>query len=217
MSFFLNRHHHTTADASTPTLTQPTTQRRQHILTHTNTYLHILYTYFAHHPFPAQIQVHVIPSGTRFAQLCHDSCFLHDANMFGQGMGHGPRTLTLRQVRAVFTEREPTGRVISVIVAEREDKREESREREREEYEGREQRERERPPVCRFKTSRVYVQQRAHVFNMRAFCWYTRRRFEPTHCGFPRAKPRHTHNTHTTPHAHITTKCLDMCLSGNRP
>ena len=35
-----------------------------------------------------------------------DSCFLHDANMSDrQGMGHGPRTLTLRQVRAVFTER----------------------------------------------------------------------------------------------------------------
>ena len=36
----------------------------------------------------------------------------------------------------VYTEREPTGRVTIVIVAEREDKREESREGEREKYEG---------------------------------------------------------------------------------
>ena len=61
---------------------------------------------------------------------------MHDANMLDQqGMGHGPRTLTLWQVGAVCTEREPTGRVLIVIVAEkeeREDKREESRERERE-------------------------------------------------------------------------------------
>ena len=66
---------------------------------------------------------------------------MHDANMLDQqGMGHGPRTLTLWQVRAVCTQREPTGRVIIVIVAEkeeREDKREESRERERENREGR--------------------------------------------------------------------------------
>ena len=49
-------------------------------------------------------------------------------------MGHGQSTLTLRQVRAVYTQREPTGRVIFVIVAEREeteDKREERREREK--------------------------------------------------------------------------------------
>ena len=55
--------------------------------------------------------------------------------MFGQqGMGQGPCTLT-RRARAVCKEREPTGRVISVVVAERkekrEDNREESRERER--------------------------------------------------------------------------------------
>ena len=86
------------------------------------------------------MQAHFIPGGTRFAQLCQDSCFLHDANMLGQqGMGHGPRTPTLRQDRAVFAERERADWT-SDHVAEREDKREESREREREKYEGRERR-----------------------------------------------------------------------------
>ena len=36
-------------------------------------------------------------------------------------------------------------------------------------------------PVCRFKTPPCVPAKRAHVFNMRAFCQYTRRRFEPTH------------------------------------
>ena len=75
--------------------------------------------------------------------------------------------------------------MIIVIVAERQDKREESRKREREKYEGREkeertrerrrgerERERERPPMCRFRTSlcegskgfRVHVQD-AHMLN----------------------------------------------------
>ena len=41
------------------------------------------------------MQAHYIPSGTRFAQLRQDSCFVHDANIFGQqGVGHGPRSLT---------------------------------------------------------------------------------------------------------------------------
>ena len=31
--------------------------------------------------------------------------------------------------------------------------------------------------------------KRPHVFNMRAFCWYTRKRFEPTHGG--RFEPSH--------------------------
>ena len=63
--FFLNRHHHTTANVSTPTLTQPTTQRRQHIPTHTDMYRHNQTQ--TPHPFPAQIQAHFIPSGTRLA------------------------------------------------------------------------------------------------------------------------------------------------------
>ena len=59
--------------------------------------------------------------------------------MFGQqGMGPGPCTLTLWQVRAVCTQREPTGRVIIVIFIEREEK------REREENDGREKRRRKR-------------------------------------------------------------------------
>ena len=86
-------------------------------------------------------------------------------------MGHGPRTLTLWQVGAVCTQRELTGRVLIVIVAEkegREDKREESREREREKErrkKGREkEREREEPPVCRFKTSPCVGSKRLRVY-----------------------------------------------------
>ena len=60
--------------------------------------------------------------------------------MFGQqGMGQGPCTLTLWQVRAVCTQREPTGRVIVVIVTEREEK--EKRKRTNEENDGREKEE----------------------------------------------------------------------------
>ena len=38
-----------------------------------------------------------------------------------------------------------------------------------------------KPPVCTFKTPPCVPAKRAHVFNMRAFCQYTRRRFQPTH------------------------------------
>ena len=91
-------------------------------------------------------------------------------------MGHGPRTLTHRQVRAVFTEREreggPTGRVIIASLLrgktrekraekenekstkeENEGREKEERTREREKERREERRERETPPVCRFKTS----------------------------------------------------------------
>ena len=59
------------------------------------------------HPFPTQIHAHFIPSGTRLAQLCQDSCFVHDANMFAkQGMSQSTGTLTLSQVRAGMENRE---------------------------------------------------------------------------------------------------------------
>ena len=73
-----------------------------HIITHAHTTKHNqTQTHHKHHqtqhPFPAQMQAHFIPSGTRLAQKNQDSCFLHDANMIAQrGMGHGPRTLALR-------------------------------------------------------------------------------------------------------------------------
>ena len=67
-----------------------------------------------------------------------------------QGMNrqptNGPRPThcdTLAQVRAVCTKREPTGRVIIVIVAEREDKRE-GEERERREKRAEKEKERKR-------------------------------------------------------------------------
>ena len=112
-------------------------------------------------------------------------------------------------------QREPTERVIIVIVTLRGERRE------------REEKEREKreppppfspPPVCRFKTSPCVLAKRAHVFNMRAFCRYTRGRFEPAHGeeggfrGPSRAPHRqhtlHTDNTHHTPqttdHRHHT-------------
>ena len=39
---------------------------------------------------------------------------------------------------------------------------------------------RRKPPVCRFRTDPCMPEKRPHVFNMRAFCQYTRKRFEPT-------------------------------------
>ena len=97
------------------------------------------------HPFPAQTQAHFIPNGSRLAESYQYSYFLHDANMLDQqGMGHDPRTPTVRQVREVCTQREPTERVIIVIVAEREERKKEIRE-ERKREKGREK-EREETP-----------------------------------------------------------------------
>ena len=56
-----------------------------------------------------------------------------NVSMFAiQGMDRSTRTPTLSQVRAVCTQREPTGRVIIVIVTEREERREREREERRE-------------------------------------------------------------------------------------
>ena len=190
----------------------------------------------------------------RLAQLCQDSCFLHDTNIIvKQGMSQSTGTLTLWQVRAVCTQREPTGRVIIVIVTERREKRREKRkrtrkrrererrkrtteerkkkgrekerrDRERERERERDERERPQPPpppppphphlpplrVYRFKT-------RACVEHMRAFCQYTRRRFERTHGdvlnlhtgSFSACQAalhtQHTPRTHNTHHAHTHT------------
>ena len=59
---FLNRPHRTTANTSTPTLTQPTTQRRQHMLTRPNTTKHHQHTtkhntHFQHRYMPTSFQV----------------------------------------------------------------------------------------------------------------------------------------------------------------
>ena len=59
---------------------------------------------------------------------------MHDANMFArQGRSQSTRTPTLSQVRAVCTQREPTGRVIIVIVTEREEQERGKERRERRE------------------------------------------------------------------------------------
>ena len=150
-----------------------------HILTHTNTTKHHQHTtrHITH------LQHRYRPTSFQAARGLHrkhqDSCFLHDANMF-RPTGNEPRPYALWPSRAsqsfVYTEREPTERVIIVIVTEREEKRErEEKEKEKEqrrkrtteERKRRRTRERERgmeretrerreptllPPVCRFKT-----------------------------------------------------------------
>ena len=59
-----------------------------------------------------------------------------------------------------------------------------------------------KPPVCTLKTSPCVPAPRAAcVQNMRAWCRYTRGRFESTHGGFfLRATPHTAHNTRTTHH-----------------
>ena len=105
---------------------------------------------------------------------------MHDANMFARhGMSQSTGTPTLSQVRAVCTQREPTGRVIIVIVAEREeraDKREESREREGERErarktdreQARKKEKAENSSVCRFKTPPCVRSRRLRVYRENA-------------------------------------------------
>ena len=124
------------------------------ILPHTNTTKH----HQTHHPFPAQIQAHFIPSGTRLAQLYQDSCFVHDAEHV-RPTRNGPRSMhsgPQGKSELVRTQREPTGRAIIVIVTEREREEKEKRQRTKEENDGREKEEKTRG-------------------------WYTRKRFECTH------------------------------------
>ena len=141
-----------------------------------------------------------------------------------QGMGHDPRTPTVRQVREVCTQREPTERVIIVIVAERRERKRETREerkRETREEKGRERtRERERRdppppflppsllPVCRFKTLPCVGSKRFRVWVQNARMFKTCARFEPTHGSvlnlhtrdFQRATHHHTTTAHHTAH-----------------
>ena len=69
--------------------------------------------------------------------------------------------------------------------------------------------------VCRFKTAPCMPAKRAHVFNMRAFCRYTRRRLERKHgdvfsihtggfsaCQAAPQTPHTAHHRHHTHHAH---------------
>ena len=86
-----------------------------------------------------------------------------NVNMFAkQGMDRSTRTPALSQVRAVCTQREPTGRVIIVIVTERREERKRGREGWRES-----QREKRTPssllPVCRFTTSLCVPAPRPHA------------------------------------------------------
>ena len=139
----MNRHHHNNQriDANTEA-TNNTTKT-----THTDTYQHML-TQPNTNTSPIS-NTHTGPLHSkwlRLAQLCQDSCFLHDTNIIvKQGMSQSTGPLTLWQVRAVCTQREPTGRVIIVIVTEKRKKRREKRKRTRkgtkEENDGREKEE----------------------------------------------------------------------------
>ena len=99
-----------------------------------------------------------------------------------QEMSQSTGILTLRQVRAVCTQREPTGRVIIVIVAERGEREErektrEGREKERrdkrrdrkkdrqkEERESTREEKAEHPSMCRFKTPPCVRSGRLRVY-----------------------------------------------------
>ena len=129
---FLNRHHHTTANASSATNNTTMT-------THTNTTNTTKHRQTqTHHPFPAQ-----------GGPLHSKSVF--DTNKFGQ-TGNEPKyrhSDSLASRSRVCREREsPTGRVIIVIVAERGERRQEREERrEREKRREKEREKRTSPPL----------------------------------------------------------------------
>ena len=126
-----------TAKASTPTQTQPTTQRRpsHHISTHT-AQTHTPSTFF----LPAQIHAHFIPSDTRLAQEYLDSCFLHEASNSPTNEWAKAHTFWPSGQVRVCVQREPTSRAIIVIalLRERESRQEKERERKRDEQRVRE-------------------------------------------------------------------------------
>ena len=81
-----------------------------HISIHTNTHTNTHST--VHHRAPSTFffQHRYRPTSFQVVRGLHrkhlDTCFLHDVNKSDhQGMGHGPRTLALRQDRAVCAER----------------------------------------------------------------------------------------------------------------
>ena len=148
-----------------------------------------------------------------------------------QGMSQSTGTLTLRQVRAVCTQREPTGRVIIVIVAESEEredkrgKREEKERRERErtteerKREGTREREKRTPHTSPLPSSPCVRSQRFRVYWQNARMLNTCRRFAGTHgCvlnlhtetfftytrGVFRVPGRATHRQHTPHRTHTT-------------
>ena len=214
----LNRHHHTTADASTPTLMQPTTQRRQH--THTNT-TKLNHTQ-THHPFPAQVQAHLIPSGTRLAQLCQNSCFLHDAKV-ARPTGKGPLALTASQSR-VYRESQLDERSLSLSLRtetqradwrqKKKEKRAERRERERRKRTKEQRKKEERSKGQHTPDTTMHNAHRPH-------CTHT-----PPHA--THYTPHTRHSTHTRMLGHVhggqptvilrrKSECLDMCTAVDRP
>ena len=102
-----------------------------------------------------------------------------------QGMSQSTGTLTLRQVRAVCTQREPTGRVIIVIVAEREEREEKEGRKENDgrekEIRGERKSEETLSLVCRLKTSPCVRSKRFRVYWQNARMLNTCGRFAGTH------------------------------------
>ena len=130
-----------------------------------------------------------------------------------QGMSQSTRTPTLSQVRAVCTQREPTGRVIIVIVAEREEREDKrgkrAREKRREKRRKRREEKAENTSVCSFKTPPCVRSGRLRVYEENARMFNTCGRFLGTHGGVLnlhterfsacQAAPHHTTNrTHNT-------------------
>ena len=129
---FLNRHHHTTANASTATNNTTKT-------THTNTNKH---NQTQTNTDTSHISSTKRPTSFQVARGLHS--FYFDTNKFGR-TGKEPKYRHW-QVRAVCAQREsPTGRVIIVIVAERRERRQEREER-REREKRREKEREENPP-----------------------------------------------------------------------
>ena len=118
-------------------LTQPNTTKHKHI------------TQFQHRYKPISFQV---ARGLHKYARTVVSCMTRTCSAT-QGMSRSTGTLTLKQVRAMRTLREPDWTMIIVIVAEREEKRRQEREerrerrRKREREKGRKREKREPPPV----------------------------------------------------------------------
>ena len=209
---------------------QPTTQRRQYILSHNNAQPNTNTSQTPPNTTPISC-TDASPLHSKWHEACTGntktvvSCMLRTCSANREWTEAHAHWHSGKSELCV--QRKPTGRVIIVIVTDREEKRKDKREqrkitRERETEEGeerkRERDEREireppssspcvgskRPPCVGSKRFRV-CRQNARMFNTEAFL----RRFEPAHGVFFRVSRRATHHTppntqHTT--IHHTTK-----------
>ena len=219
---FLNRHHHTTANASTATNNTTKTIHYYHIMTHAHTTKHNQ-TQTPPNTTPISSTDTGLPNSKWHDSYARTvvSCMMRRCSLHKE-RGHSPRTLTLRPVRAVFTERDPTGRVIIVLVAERKKTRKTRQEKEKSET-SRERRERERRKRGRRERRKrgrreregkereggppCVGSKRLHIYRQNARMCSTYARFVGMHGGVLnlhtrglRVPSRATHTTDTTHH-----------------